>query len=106
MPDAAGKLSPAEKQAIIASLTSHGLPPPKCPICGRDDWGIADYVTQPVTIDGSGKPSLTTFGMPNVAVISASCGYTMYVNAFTIGLLGSQPSAAAAQKPKARSGYH
>jgi hypothetical protein len=88
MPDASGKLSPEDKNKIIAWLTRDGRPTPICPICGTQEWAIADHVTQPITVGGAGGGLvLGGVGYPNIMVVSTRCGYTMYVNAVIAGIL-------------------
>jgi hypothetical protein len=88
MADPDGKLSEDEKQLFAKWLVSQGIPPPVCPLCGSREWAIADHLVQPLTLGGAQRSiQLSGIGYPQVMLISAKCGHTLFVNAVVAGLL-------------------
>jgi hypothetical protein len=93
MPDAQGKLTPAEKQTVQSRLIALGWTGRAgCPVCGDNQWTIADHFVQPITRGAANSLNLGGPGYPQVMLISNKCGYTMYFNAVVIGLFRDEPS--------------
>jgi hypothetical protein len=91
MPDQSGKLTELEKQTIRGWLESHWPQPTHCPFCGMTSWVIADHLVQPITL-GQNQDLLigTGVGYPQVMVISAHCGYTVFLNAVMLRIAPAQ----------------
>jgi hypothetical protein len=88
--DATG-LTPEQKKAAQARLDAVWLKSARtCPICGSNQWQIADHLVTPVILQDN---SLTLGGTsyPQVMVISPKCGYTMYFNAILLGIVPRDP---------------
>jgi hypothetical protein len=93
MPQANGQLTDDEKKIILGWLKERWKQPDKCPICGDDQWSVADHMVYPLNYAG-GSLIMGGPNYPQVMLISNKCGYTIYFNAALMGLL-SEPKAAA-----------
>ena len=96
MPDAQGRLSPAEIEFVTGWITRQaGGAPPNCPVCRSQSWAVLGQVTQgvvyPYPVSGQ-HPVLYDIAYPHVGVLCTTCGYTMFFNA---GLMGLYPRPAA-----------
>jgi hypothetical protein len=82
MPDQSGKLTELEKQTIRGWLETRWKHPMPCPFCGDPSWVIADHLVLPITLGGNQDLLMGVGeGYPQVMVISAHCGYTVFLNA-------------------------
>jgi len=82
MPDSEGKLTDYEKQTIHHWMESHWRQPMPCPFCGDSSWVIGDHLVTPITLAGNGDLLMGVgVGYPQVMIISAGCGYTVFLNA-------------------------
>ena len=59
----------------------------RCPVCNQGNWSLADHVVMPMTYTGVGL-SIGGEGYPQIMVECQNCGYTLYFNAITVGILG------------------
>ncbi len=86
MPDAQGKLSSEDKEKIQKWLKEKWKASNLCPISQDNKWIINDYVTTPMNFGGGG---MIVGGQvtPQIMMICASCGYTLYFNAMVMGIL-------------------
>jgi hypothetical protein len=92
MPDEKGKLTDEELTKIRTWLTSFGLPVPTCPFCGSNVWSIGPYLVQPLTLGAGNALQLGGYiGYPQIALVSAKCGHTLFINAVVAGLLPPAP---------------
>jgi ribosomal protein S27AE len=92
MPDKDGKLSPEEKQRAIDWVNVRWVGQNQaCPICGDGHWIIGDHLVQPLTVGPENSIQLGGAGYPQVMLISVKCGYTRFLNAVLIGLVGGTP---------------
>jgi hypothetical protein len=101
MPDANGRLSPAEIEHIDRWVKRHaGGGYPMCPVCRTQSWLVQGHVTQgakhPITDQFA---VLSDMAFPHVGVICFTCGYTMFFNA---GLMGLYPRPAEGSENAAR----
>src|SRR5438067_1595204 len=93
MPDKDGKLSAEERTTVVNWLEQYpAFQHSTCPICGSEDWMLAEYLVQPVTLGPNVALQFGGTGYPQVMLISNPCGYTRLINAVLIGILpGSKP---------------
>jgi hypothetical protein len=88
MPDTDGKLTQDEKQRVIQRITSAWHEPRFCPYCGSPQWLVGDHLVQPVTLGANVSMMIGGgIGYPQVMLISAGCGYTVFFNAVVLGIL-------------------
>lgn len=97
VPDFQGKLSPEEKDKIIAWLDAKWKTA-ACPFHGPTNWEIGDATgTQPFAGIGGGTPGSGVVvggnSYPLVVLTCATCGYTIHVNLLTVGLVTHRPEA-------------
>ena len=97
VPDSEGKLTDLEKDRVIAWL-SNRWNTPNCPFHGPTNWDLGDAVgTHPFAGTGGGAPgSGVQFGgstYPLVVLTCATCGYVVFINAITVGIvtMGAAP---------------
>jgi hypothetical protein len=108
MPDFLGKLSPDEKDVVVAWLAAHWNRT-ECPFhVGPTQWEIGDAIaTQAFAGKGGGVPgSGFQFGSPTYPLIvltCAICGYTVLLNAIKLGivLMSPEPPTTPATDPPA-----
>jgi hypothetical protein len=87
VPDSGGRLTAEEKQKAADWVNRHWTAgSDACPICGSTEWFIGDHLVQPITLGPNNGLLLGGIGYPQVMVISALCGYTMFINAVIMGL--------------------
>jgi hypothetical protein len=99
VPDATGKLTLEEKQRASDWINRHWRGQSQaCPICGSNQWTLADHLVQPVTVGAHNALLLGGTSYPHVLVISPTCGYTMMLNAVIIGLVPRGDSPAQPEK--------
>lgn len=87
-------LSAQEKERIAAELSKRGVPRP-CPMCGTNQWAMADgYFTNSLQF------TLTSmqFGGPSIPTIALVCGNCGFVSQHALGILGILPSEGVAPK--------
>src|SRR5579863_7299321 len=85
MPEITGELSDAEMDRAIAWVAEHWKGRNQdCPISGPTDWILAPHYVQYVTgvLTRAGNISY-----PMIMLACKDCGYTIFFNATTIGLL-------------------
>jgi hypothetical protein len=87
MPDAAGKLTPEDKQKCVDWINSFRQPPLVCPICGSKNWSIADHLVAPPVLGPGSGLQLGGVSYPQLMLISNPCGHTIFVNAVLAGVL-------------------
>lgn len=88
MPDVTGKLTEEEKQNAAAWVNRFWVGrSDACPICGDTEWIIGDHLVQPITLGPNSGLLLWGTGYPQAMVISAKCGYTIFINAVMMGLV-------------------
>lgn len=89
MPDAQGRLSPAEITHVLRWLIqSHGGVPYACPVSGHTDWIVHEYVTQSIIfpVQSNLFTSLSPNPVPVVQLICSGCGYVISLSAAWLGL--------------------
>ena len=85
MPEQDGKLSVAERRAIIAWLQETGWTADNlCPINGHGAWELIPYTAYAVPHSSSGMPSGIS---PFVMTVCLHCGYMRIFNAVSLGIL-------------------
>jgi hypothetical protein len=85
MPDANGKITPAEMLKVQAWFKEHWKGNVVCPICGSDKWTILpDVVSTSPTPAQPLNPNVPTY--PFVMVQSQPCGYVLMFNAVSVGI--------------------
>jgi len=88
MPDKEGRLTSEEKGRVVTRLQATWAgDAQKCPICGNPHWIISDHIVQPVTLGAGNSVMLGGVGYPQIMMISAGCGYTLYFNAVMLGII-------------------
>jgi hypothetical protein len=107
VPDFQGKLSPDEKEKVIAWLSAHWRKA-DCPFHGPTQWEIGDATgTQPFAGSGGGEPGsgvvLGGGSYPLVVLTCATCGYTIHINLFKVGLVTQRPEEPATPTPQVTS---
>jgi hypothetical protein len=87
MPDHTGRLSESEKNDISQKIQRLWVGSAKnCPICGSNNWVIADHVVAPIP-SGGGGIMIGGPSYPMVMLISQPCGYTIMFNAVLLGVI-------------------
>ena len=76
-----------DKNAFQAWLQEKGTGAASCPISGDNNWIVADDFVQPMRYSTGGL-NIGGRGYPLVMVICGTCGYTLFLNATVMGLLG------------------
>ena len=92
MPDQAGLLSEAEKKDITQKLQRLWMGSQICPICGSNNWTIADHVVAPLSLGGGGGLTVGGPSYPLILLISQPCGYTIAFNALVLGVIPPNPT--------------
>jgi len=81
------KLTQEQSAKLLEYLKSKWTPDARCPMCGKDDWGVAEYVFQMLAASLSGGLVLGGPVMPLVPVTCINCGNTVLVNALSAGIV-------------------
>jgi hypothetical protein len=84
MPDYNGVLTQPDRQVIDVWLKKNWNMG-SCPVCRKQNWALADHVVNPVLYNGIGFSQNS--GYPQIMVICNVCGYIMYFNAVTVGII-------------------
>ncbi len=84
MPDYNGVLTVEDRQKIDDWIKNNWHMG-NCPVCKKQNWVLADHVVTPMLYTGVGLTQGA--GYPQVMVICGVCGYTLYFNAATIGIV-------------------
>jgi hypothetical protein len=91
MPDKNGQLTDPEQAQVLAWLQTHEKGRPRvCPICASTTWTLGQHVVHPVLW----RPNSFSMGgpaYPQIMLISEPCGYTIFLNAVTIGMFPQSP---------------
>lgn len=78
-------MEPYTRERAMEWLNKWWRGPKDCPICGHNNWGISESVTEvrPYT----GAPFMVSGGVyPLFLVVCGTCGYTHFFNALVAGL--------------------
>lgn len=78
-----------DKKAVQKWLQQKWTGPASCPISGDNNWTVADDFVQPMKYSTGGL-SIGGRGYPLVMVVCSTCGYTLFLNAIVMGLLGDK----------------
>lgn len=85
MPDANGKLTPADKQKVVDWLNKKGKTA-NCPVCQANSWMVGDDLINAMLFAGNnviiGGPTY-----PMAILVCTNCAYTRHFMAVPIGLL-------------------
>jgi hypothetical protein len=87
MPDFNGVLT-TEDRNIIDSWIKVNWHMGNCPVCRKQDWVLADHVVTPMLYTGVGLAQGA--GYPQIMMICQVCGYTIYLNAVTVGIISGE----------------
>lgn len=80
-------LTEAEQRIIIDSLTKRlGGRKLECPISGDSEWQVQDHFGQIPA--GSRGGVLTLASYPNAVILCRTCGYTILLNLYRLGIAG------------------
>jgi hypothetical protein len=91
MPDAEGRLSPAEITFIHGWVAQHnGGTMPACPVSKDQVWFVVPFVGQAVVYP-AGTKLFPDIAYPTVVLVCANCGYAMEFNAAIMGLFPQVP---------------
>ena len=90
MPDKTGKLGKDDEAAIAKWFAKYPDANWNCPICGKNDWSLAEDIVSPMALGSDHFPKMSRDASvyPHIMLISP-CGYTMHLNAITIGIVKS-----------------
>ena len=78
-----------DKNAVQAWLQQKWTGEASCPVSGDNNWIIADDFVQPMKYSAGGL-TIGGRGYPLVMVVCRTCGYTLFINAIIMGLLGDE----------------
>lgn len=87
MPDYNGVLTQEERQKIDVWLKKNWHMG-RCPVSNHQNWSLADHVVTPMIHSGIGLTQES--GYPQFMIICQGCGYTLYFNAITVGIIGGK----------------
>jgi predicted nucleic-acid-binding Zn-ribbon protein len=90
MPDYNGMLSPDDRK-IIDVWIKNNWHMGTCPICRKQNWVLADHVVNPALYSGLGI--LQSGAYPQIMFICQVCGYTLYFNAGSVGIVRGNKNA-------------
>ena len=85
MPDAEGRLSPAEIAHVQQWMTNFAKGIPVCPISNHQTWSVVDTVFQNIIYPATTQVIPPT-AYPLVIVFCSGCGYAMNFSAAMLGL--------------------
>lgn len=88
MPDFNGVLTPEDRQKIDIWLKKNWRTG-NCPVCRKANWTLADHVVTPMLYNGVGFAQAA--GYPQIMIICQVCGYTLWFNAVTAGIVQGVP---------------
>jgi hypothetical protein len=94
MPDAEGALTPDEFNVTIEYLNRIGLGSRSCPIHGGSPpmWEVQKYIVHAPVYTPIYAPRQFRLGgiaYPQIMIMCATCGYTIFINAVKSGLFSS-----------------
>jgi hypothetical protein len=103
VPNSQGQLEPDEKEAVIRWLAAHWTIQ-TCPFHGPTTWEVGDVTaTMPFMGKGGGAAGSGAWpggpAYPLIVVTCQICGYTVFVNAFTVGIVTHRQAPASVQEP-------
>ncbi len=84
MPDYNGLLTTEDRTKIDDWLKTNWHMG-KCPVCNHQNWVLADHVVTPILYSGVGFIQGARY--PQIMIICQGCGYTLYFNAITAGIM-------------------
>ncbi len=82
MPDSGGKLTPEEKQKIIAWMNERGKSH-TCPVCQENNWTVGDHLLSGMVYQG-GNLLVGGTHYPQFFVTCNNCFYTRQFMAVTV----------------------
>jgi hypothetical protein len=103
VPDSQGKLSPEEKDVVVAWLNAHWSNN-GCPFHGPTVWEVGDAIaTSAFAGTGGGLPGsgfvLGGLTYPLIVVTCQICAFTVLVNAIKLGIVKMAPEPAPPSTP-------
>ncbi len=101
MPDKDGKLTPEDVKKVDEYLAKYSPGGEAiCPICRSTNWYLNERLVQPVTLGPALGMQIGGVGYPQVMLNSNPCGYTMFINAVMLGIVGGSQSEETQPAPK------
>jgi hypothetical protein len=67
----------------------------RCTCCGYGRWEIVPMATLPIVIDLHSTRFFYSQGVPQIGVLCANCGHTLFFNPGVIGIKPDEPPAVA-----------
>ncbi len=90
MPDEDGRFTQEDNARITDWFKEKWKRGYSCPICAVQNWGVEEYLANAPIVHiprhSFAPPELTGRTYPFVLVICNNCGYTMFLNAVSIGV--------------------
>lgn len=83
----AQELTPEQKQKAVDWLQRKWTGSQACPVCGTNNWTVADHLVSPPITGVGGGTFLGGPSYPHVMLISNECGYVMMFNAIILGIV-------------------
>jgi hypothetical protein len=84
MPDFNGVLT-TEDRTRFDAWSNNNWHMGKCPVCGKQNWALADHVVTPILYNQVGFTQSS--GYPQIMIICQECGYILYIAAVTVGII-------------------
>ena len=76
------QLTPEQKQIIMSAIDTKMTTQPSCPITGDKKWQLQEQLAYMPTLPGVVNGPL----FPNAVLICTTCGYTLLLNLFILGV--------------------
>lgn len=84
-------ISPEQGKKITEWLDGNANGPQPCPVCGSQNWIIADDLVTPARISLEGAMQIGGTMYPQVMVVCGQCAYTRFFNAALMGVVADKP---------------
>jgi hypothetical protein len=84
--DDPNKMSPEQAAKALAWLEENWTQKRECPVCGSDNWHVAEHFVAPPLLGAHGGYWFGGPAYPHMLVTSTKCGYAMFVNAIIAGV--------------------
>jgi ribosomal protein S27E len=64
----------------------------RCTCCGNSQWTLMDMATLPIAVDLHTTRFFYSQGIPQISIMCANCGHTLYFNPVVMGIKPDEPT--------------